>query len=61
MLTQDNKAEIAVLERELTHYQLLLDKAFEANEELKKTKLIYHELKRISDELKELKNKKRFY
>ena len=54
MQAQDKKTEIAVLERELAHFQLLLDKSFDANEELKKTRVIYHELKKIKDKLDEL-------
>ena len=57
MQAQDKKTEIAVLERELAHYQLLLDKSFEANEEFAKARIIFHELKQIKDKLDELKNK----
>jgi hypothetical protein len=49
------KAEIEALESELTRYQQLLDKSIEANEELAKTKAIFHELKMIQERLAEIK------
>jgi hypothetical protein len=55
MQTQDQKAEITALEIELTRYQLLLDRSIEANEELAKTKAIFHELKIVKERLMEMK------
>ena len=55
MQTRDLKAEIAALEIQLKHLTNLLDLSIRNNEILAKTKVIYHDLKRVSDKLERLK------
>ncbi|HEY2350316.1 MAG TPA: hypothetical protein VGH64_14965 [Puia sp.] len=55
MQTRDLKAEIAALEIQLKHLTNLLDLSIRNNEILARTKVIYHDLKRVSDKLERLK------
>ena len=52
----NHQAEISALEIEISHYQKLLDKSFEDDECLEKTKTIFHDLKSLTEKLDELKN-----
>lgn len=54
----DNKEEIIRLENQLRHYEKLLDDSFAKNQVLAETKIIFHELKKISERLMELKKPK---
>ncbi len=56
MQTSTLTTEIAVLEEQLEHHQKLLDKAFKENLQFAETKVIFHEVKKISDKLEKLKN-----
>jgi len=53
--TPDLQAEIAALEIQLKHFENLLDQSIINNEVLAKTKLILHEVKKVSEKLNELK------
>jgi hypothetical protein len=55
MQTKNLTAEIAELEIQLKHLTNLLDLSIRNNEILAKTKVIYHDLKRVSDKLERLK------
>lgn len=55
MQTPDLQAEIAALEIQLKHFENLLDQSIINNEVLAKTKLILHEVKKVSEKLNELK------
>jgi hypothetical protein len=55
MQTQDLKEEITALEIRLKHLNELLDKSIKDNEILAKTKVIYHDLRLVSDRLKHIK------
>jgi hypothetical protein len=55
MPTQEIDAAIRALEIQLQHYGKLLDQSIRANEILAKTKVIYKDLKAVSDKLHELK------
>jgi hypothetical protein len=55
MQTQDLQAEITALEIRLKHLNILLDQSFRNNEILAKTKVIYHDVKLVSDRLQKLK------
>jgi hypothetical protein len=55
MQTRDLTAEIAELEIQLKHFTSLLDLSIRNNEILAKTKVIYHDLKRVSDKLERLR------
>jgi hypothetical protein len=55
MQTHNLTAEISALEDQLNHYQSLLDKAFSDNAQFSETKIIFHELKKISDKLQAVK------
>jgi N-methylhydantoinase B/oxoprolinase/acetone carboxylase alpha subunit len=55
MQVQDMKAEIAALESQVSVYEKLLDKAISDNVEFAKTKVIFHELKKISDKLQKIR------
>jgi hypothetical protein len=55
MQSQDNNAEIAALEIQFKHYQKLLDQSIRSNEIFAKTKVIYHDMKIVSDKLNKLK------
>ena len=55
MQPHEQDEELAFLEIELARYQILLDKSIEANDEFKKTKDIFHELKKIKVKIDEIK------
>ncbi|HET7003614.1 MAG TPA: hypothetical protein VFI33_19970 [Puia sp.] len=55
MQTKDCTEEIRDLEIQMAHYEKLLDLSFRNNEILAKTKVIYHQLKKISERLALLK------
>ena len=55
MPTKEIDAAIKALEIQLHHYENLLDQSIRNNEILGKVKVIYHDLKAVSDKLKELK------
>jgi hypothetical protein len=55
MKTPELKAEIASLQTQFDQYSKLLDKAITDNVEFAKAREIYHELKKISDRLKKVK------
>ena len=59
MPSKEISAAIVVLEKQLTHYEKLLDESITNNEILAKTKIILGKLKEISKELNELKKFKR--
>lgn len=56
MKPNDLTAEISALEAQLQHHQNLLDKAFSDNREFAETKVIFHEVKIITDKLILLKS-----
>ncbi len=49
------EAAIKALEIQQRHYESLLDQSIRKNEILAQVKVIYHDLKAVSDKLKELK------
>ncbi len=55
MPTEEVNAEIKALEIQQRQYEKLLDQSISNNEILAKVKIIYHDLKAVSDKLKELK------
>jgi len=55
MQTKDCTEEIRDLEIQMAHYEKLLDLSFRNNEILAKTKVIYHQLKKISERLAAMK------
>ena len=55
MQTKDLQAEIAALEIQLKHLNNLLDQSFRNNEILAKTKIIYHDVRLLTDKLQQLK------
>jgi hypothetical protein len=55
MQTNDCTDEIRALEIQMAHYEKLLDLSFRNNEILAKTKVIYHQLKKISERLAAMK------
>lgn len=55
MQTKDCTEEIRDLEIQMAHYEKLLDLSFRNNEILAKTKIIYHQLKKISEQLAAIK------
>ena len=58
MPTAEIEAAIKALEIQLRHYENLLDQSIRNDEILAKTKVIYHDLKVVSDKLKQLKKLK---
>jgi hypothetical protein len=58
MPTQEINAAIAALEAQLQHYEKLLDHSITNNVILSKTKVILQELRKVSQELNELKKLK---
>jgi hypothetical protein len=56
MQTKDCTEEIRDLEIQMAHYEKLLDLSFRNNEILAKTKVIYHQLKKISERLAVVKH-----
>ena len=55
MQTKDCTEEIRALEDQLAHYEKLLDLSFRNNEILARTKVIYHQLKKVSEQLAAMK------
>jgi tRNA1(Val) A37 N6-methylase TrmN6 len=55
MQTEEVSAAIKDLEIQQRQYENLLDQSISNNEILAKVKIIYHDLKAVSDKLKELK------
>jgi hypothetical protein len=55
MQTQDLQAEITALEIQLKHLNNLLDQSIRNNEILAKTKIIYHDVRLLTDKLQQLK------
>jgi hypothetical protein len=55
MQTKDLKADITALEIQLQHLHLLLDQSIKDNEILAKTKVIYHDLRLVTERLQQLK------
>ena len=55
MQTKDCTDEIRELEIQMAQYEKLLDLSFRNNEILAKTKVIYHQLKKISERLAVIK------
>jgi hypothetical protein len=55
MQTKDCIDEIRDLEIQMAQYEKLLDLSFRNNEILAKTKIIYHQLKKISEQLAAIK------
>jgi hypothetical protein len=58
MPTKEINAAIIALEAQLSHYEKLLDQSISNNEILAKTKVILRELRKVSQELNELKKLK---
>lgn len=48
--------EISALEADVSYHKKLLDKSITENMELEKVKIIFHDLKSLSDKLTQLKN-----
>ena len=59
MPTQEIDAAIKALEIQVHHYENLLDQSISKNEILAQVKIIYHDLKAVSDKLKELREMKK--
>ncbi len=55
MPTKEIDAAIAALEIQLNHYEMMFDRSIRNNEIFAKTKIIYRDLKAVSEKLKELK------
>jgi hypothetical protein len=55
MQTPELYAEIASLQIQFDQYSKLLDRAIEDKVDFEKTREIYHELKKVSDRLKKVK------
>jgi hypothetical protein len=55
MPTKEINAAIKALEIQVHHYENLLDQSISNNEILAKAKVIYRDLKEVSEKLKELK------
>lgn len=55
MPTQEIDAAIKALEIQVRHYEDLLDQSIRRNEILAQVKVIYHDLKVVSEKLKNLK------
>jgi hypothetical protein len=55
MPTKEIDAAIKALEIQLRHYENLLDQSIRNNEILSQVKVIYHDLKKVSEKLRELK------
>ncbi len=55
MPTEEINAAIKALEIQVRHYENLLDQSISQNEILAKVKVIYRDLKAVSEKLKELK------
>jgi uncharacterized membrane protein len=59
MPTHEIDAAIKALEIQLKHYETILDQSIRNNEILSKTKVIYQDLKIVSEKLKALKKFKK--
>ena len=55
MQTKDMQTEIAALEIQLKHLNNLLDQSFRNNEILAKTKVIYHDVRLLTEKVQQLK------
>jgi hypothetical protein len=55
MQTKDLNAEITALEIQLKQLTMLLDQSIRNNEILAKTKVIYHDVRLLTDKLQKLK------
>lgn len=55
MPTKEIDAAIKALEIQVHHYENLLDQSIRNNEILSQVKVIYHDLKKVSEKLRELK------
>ena len=55
MKIHELKAEIIALELQLTQYEKLFEESIENNVEFAHTRLIYQELKKITQKLKEMR------
>lgn len=55
MLSRQN--EIALLQSQIKHQELLFDKSMNENEDFAKTKMLFNELKKLIEKLDELKTK----
>ena len=55
MPTKEIDAAIKALEIQLRHYENLLDQSIRNNEILSQVKVIYHDLKKVAEKLRELK------
>ncbi len=56
-MQSSEKSPIAILglEAEIEHYSKLLDKSITDKEDLEKTKIIFHDLKKLTEQLAEMK------
>ena len=52
---QSKKQEIALLQLQIKQQELLFDKSMSEGEEFARTKLLFHELKKMIEKLDELK------
>ena len=59
MQPSDLATEILLLEEQLIYHTKLLDKAFSDNRLFAETRVIFHEVKRITDRLADYKNRAR--
>jgi hypothetical protein len=59
MQPTDLATEILLLEDQLLYHTKLLDKAFSENRQFAETRVIFHEVKRITDRLAQIKHKAR--
>jgi hypothetical protein len=55
MKLQELKAEITALEIQLAHYLKLFDDSIENNVEFAQTRPIFHELRKITEKIKEIR------
>ncbi len=55
MPTKEIDAAIKALEIQVRHYENLLEQSIRNNEILSQVKVIYHDLKKVSEKLRELK------
>jgi ABC-type transport system involved in cytochrome bd biosynthesis fused ATPase/permease subunit len=56
MKIHELKAEITVLETQLAQYEKLFEDSIENNVEFAQTRIIYHELRKITEKIKEIRN-----
>jgi uncharacterized coiled-coil protein SlyX len=55
MKIQDLKEEINALEIQLAKYEKLFEQSIENNVEFAQTRVIYHELRKLTEKLKEIR------